>query len=210
MKKIKWFLLLGLILIFLVTWIANRRIEKVTKDLVYKDVNSIPKNKVGLLLGTSKYLRSGELNQYFENRIQATVDLYNAKKIEFIVISGDNRKLSYNEPQDMKRELLLRGIPEERIFLDYAGFRTYDSVIRMNKIFGQNNFTIISQDFQNRRAIFIAMKMNLQAIGYNATDVDVYNGFKTNIREKFARVKVFLDLMIHKEPKFLGESIEIK
>ncbi len=210
MKKIKWFLLLGLILISLVTWIANRRIEKVTKDLVYKDVNSIPKNKVGLLLGTSKYLRSGELNQYFENRIQATVDLYNAKKIEFIVISGDNRKLSYNEPQDMKRELLLRGIPEEKIFLDYAGFRTYDSVIRMNKIFGQNNFTIISQDFHNRRAIFIAMKMNLQAIGYNATDVDVYNGFKTNIREKFARVKVFLDLMIHKEPKFLGESIEIK
>ena len=125
MKKIKWFLLLGLILISLVTWIANRSIEKVTKDLVYKDVNSIPKNKVGLLLGTSKYLRSGELNQYFENRIQATVDLYNAKKIEFIVISGDNRKMSYNEPQDMKRELLLRGIPEERIFLDYAGFRTY-------------------------------------------------------------------------------------
>jgi SanA protein len=210
MKKIKWFLLLGLILISLVTWIANRRIEKVTNDLVYKDVNSIPKNKVGLLLGTSKYLRSGELNQYFENRIQATVDLYNAKKIEFIVISGDNRKMSYNEPQDMKRELLLRGIPEERIFLDYAGFRTYDSVIRMNKIFGQSNFTIISQDFHNRRAIFIAMKMNRQAIGYNATDVDVYNGFKTNIREKFARVKVFLDLMIHKEPKFLGESIEIK
>ena len=82
MKKIKWFLLLGLILISLVTWIANRRIEKVSKDLVYKDVNSIPKNKVGLLLGTSKYLRSGELNQYFENRIQATVDLYNAKKIK--------------------------------------------------------------------------------------------------------------------------------
>ena len=160
MKKIKWFLLLGLILISLVTWIANRSIEKVTKDLVYKDVNSIPKNKVGLLLGTSKYLRSGELNQYFENRIQATVDLYNAKKIEFIVISGDNRKMSYNEPQDMKRELLLRGIPEERIFLDYAGFRTYDSVIRMNKIFGQSNFTIISQDFHNRRAIFIAMKIN--------------------------------------------------
>jgi SanA protein len=165
MKKIKWFLLLGLILISLVTWIANHRIEKVTKDLVYKDVNSIPKNKVGLLLGTSKYLRSGELNQYFENRIQATVDLYNAKKIEFIVISGDNRKMSYNEPQDMKRELLMHGIPEEKIFLDYAGFRTYDSVIRMNKIFGQSNFTIISQDFHNRRAIFIAMKNSAHQIG---------------------------------------------
>ena len=105
-------------------------------------------------------------------------------KIEFIVISGDNSKKDYNEPLDMKNELIKAGIPPEKIYLDYAGFRTYDSVIRLDKIFGQKKFTVISQDFHNRRAIYIARHLNLQAIGFNAKDVDVYNGFKTKLREK--------------------------
>ena len=110
----------------------------------------------------------------------------------------------------MKNELIKLGIPSDKIYLDYAGFRTYDSVIRLYKIFGQNSFTIISQEFQNRRAIFIAKWLDLSAVGYNADDVDIYNGFKTKLREIFSRVKVFFDLMINKQPKFLGEKIEIK
>ena len=110
----------------------------------------------------------------------------------------------------MKEELLKNGIPENRIFLDYAGFRTYDSVIRMSKIFGQNSFTVISQEFHNRRAIYIARHFGLNVTGFNAKDVDIYNGFKTKLREKFARVKVFIDILTNKQPKFLGEQIEIK
>jgi len=110
---------------------------------------------------------------------------------------------------DMWLSQEFNGIPEGRIVLDYAGFRTYDSVIRINKIFGQTSFTIISQGFHNRRAIYIAKCFNLNAIGYNAKDVNSASAFKTNLREKFARVKVFVDLLINKEPKFLGEKIEI-
>ena len=209
-KKLKWIIIIFTILIVAIIWIANNKIEKFTDNFVYTDLKEIPHNKVGLLLGTSKFLKSGLPNQYFANRIKSTVDLYKSNKIDFVVISGDNGKKEYNEPLDMKNELIKSGIPENKIYLDYAGFRTYDSVIRMDKIFGQTRFTIISQDFHNRRAIYIACHMDLHAVGYNAADVDLYNGFKTKLREKFARVKVFVDLVIDKEPKFLGQRIEIK
>ncbi len=155
-KKIKWFLIIAIIIIVGFVWIANSVINNNTNALVYDDTTKIPYNKVALLLGTSKNLNSGQPNQYFANRIKATVDLYKAHKIEIIVISGDNSKKDYNEPLDMKAELIKQGIPEDKIYLDYAGFRTFDSVIRMNKIFGQSSFTIISQKFHNQRAVYIA------------------------------------------------------
>lgn len=127
-----------------------------------------------------------------------------------VVISGDNSREGYNEPEDMKSELMLRGIPEDKIYLDYAGFRTLDSVVRMEKIFGQKSFTIISQKFHNQRAIYIAYAKELQVVGYNAEDVNAYSGFKTQLREKFARVKLFLDLWTGKNPKFLGEPVIIQ
>jgi SanA protein len=209
-KKLISICLCALFGILAIIWFANRRIEKSTNNYIYKDLKEVPYNKVGLLLGTSKYLKSGQPNQYFINRIKAAVDLFNSHKIDFIVLSGDNRKKSYNEPEEMKIELLKYGIPENKIYLDYAGFRTYDSVIRMSKIFGQKQFTIISQDFHNRRAVYIALHLHLEGIGYDAQDVNFYNGFKTKLREKFARVKMFIDIVTHKKPKFLGPQIEIK
>lgn len=209
-RRIKWSILIGAVLIFAVIVCANYAVRHTAKAFIYQNIDSIPQNKAGLLLGTSKLLRSGLPNQYFQNRIQATVDLYKAGKIEVVVISGDNSRKGYNEPEDMKSELMLRGIPEDKIYLDYAGFRTLDSVVRMEKIFGQKSFTIISQKFHNQRAIYIAYAKGLQAVGYNAEDVNAYSGFKTQLREKFARVKLFLDLWTGKNPKFLGEPVIIQ
>ena len=163
---------------------ANSTINKQTENKIYTETNSIPENKVGLLLGTSKFLRNGKSDQYFENRIAATVQLFKTGKIKNIVISGDNSKKEYNEPEDMKNELTKRGVPEKHIYLDFAGFRTYDSVYRMKEIFGQDRFTIISQKFHNQRAVYIANSLKLDAVGFNAKDVNAYNGFKTKIREK--------------------------
>ena len=210
-KKVYIPTILILIILSLVSilW-ANSTINKQTESRMYSDTDSIPENNVGLLLGTSKFMRNGNSNQYFENRISATIQLYKAGKIKNVVISGDNSKKDYNEPEDMKNELIKRGIPEDRIYLDFAGFRTYDSVFRMKEIFGQDRFTIISQEFHNQRAVYIASALKLNAIGFNAKDVNAYNGFKTKIREKFARVKMFIDLIFEKKPKFLGDKIEIK
>lgn len=162
------------------------------------------------MLGTSKYLKSGRPNQYFDYRILATETLYKSGKISDIVISVDNSRKDYNEPQDMKDELIKRGIPENKIYLDYAGFRIYDSEYRMKEIFGQNRFTIISQRFHNQRAIYIANALHLDAVGFNAKGVDVYNGFKTKVREKLAIAKVVIDFILKTKPKFLGENIIIE
>jgi SanA protein len=209
-KALKWTAISGVILSLLFILIANYKIDHTTENQIYTNTELIPHNKAGLLLGTSKYLKSGKPNLFFQYRILATESLYKSGKIENIVISGDNSRQEYNEPQDMKEELIKRGIPENRIYLDYAGFRTFDSVYRMKEIFGQTSFTIISQEFHNQRAIYIANHLQLNTVGFNAKDVDAYNGFKTKVREKFARVKVLLDLFFGKNPKFLGEKIIIK
>lgn len=190
--------------------ICNQIINKHAESKIYATTDSIPQNKVGLLLGTSPKLKNGNNNLYFDYRILATCELYEAGKIKYILISGDNRKVDYNEPEEMKKALMQKGIPENVIYLDYAGFRTLDSVIRSKEVFGQDSITIISQRFHNERAIYLAEQYGITAIGYNAKDVDAYAGLKTKIRELFARVKVFIDLAIDKKPHFLGEKIIIK
>ncbi len=181
------------------------------KGKLYTDASAIPFNKVGLLLGTGKYLANGNVNLYYKYRLQAVKALYQQKKIEFILVSGDNSRESYNEPQEFKDDLMAIGVPEDKIFLDYAGFRTLDSVVRAKKIFGLQGFTIISQKFHNERALYIARSKGIDAIGFNARDVSRRYGLKIKIRENFARVKMMLDLyLLSKQPKFLGEKIEIK
>jgi SanA protein len=187
----------------------NFYVEQKTKDYIYDDVNNIPENEVGLLLGTSKYLTSGMENLYYTYRIQAAVELYENKKIDIIIVSGDNSTKEYNEPVMMMNDLVEKGVKKEDIVLDYAGFRTLDSVVRSKEIFEQNKITIISQKFHNERAIFIAMIKDIDAIGYNAKDVNIRYGFKTQVREYLARVKMFFDIAVNKQPKFLGEKILI-
>ena len=189
---------------------ADKIIKSASKIYLYSDLIEIPYKKVGLVLGTTKFLKNGQINLYYQYRIDAAVALYQTGKISYIVVSGDNSRKTYDEPTQMKADLVLNGVPEEVIFLDYAGFRTLDSVIRIKEIFSQDDFTIISQRFHNERAVYLAKKYGLNAVAFNAKDVSKYYGFKTNIREKLARVKVFVDLLINKKPRFLGEKIEIQ
>ena len=114
------------------------------------------------------------------------------------------------EPKTIKNDLVAEGIPSEKIFLDYAGFRTLDSMVRAKEVFGLENVTVISQKFHNERAIYLAKKKGLIAIGYNAKDVTGNSGLKIRLREYLARVKVFIDLLFNTQPKFFGELIEIK
>jgi SanA protein len=202
--------IITILLVILILY-CNIRINHVANPYIYHDTAACPKFRAGLLLGTSKYVSNGKPNQYFINRIDAAVKLYKAGKIRCIIVSGDNSSLNYNEPMRMKRELIKRGIPANVIFVDYAGFRTLDSVIRAREIFGQIAYIIISQEFHNKRAIFIARRNGIYAYGFNADDVGSIDGFFTRVREIFARVKVFMDIYIfHVQPRFLGEKIIIE
>lgn len=190
---------------FLLLLWSNYRVYAVSKDHISSNLNDLPNAKTALLLGTSRLLKGGKQNWYFEFRIRACVDLYNSGKVKNILISGDNSRVEYNEPEDMKQELIKRGVPAHKIFLDYAGFDTYDSVLRAWKIFGQTEFIVVSQKQHNQRAVYIARRNGLTAYGYNATDVKKMGGIKTKIREYFACVKAFLDVLFNVDPYFLGE-----
>ncbi|WP_062147927.1 SanA/YdcF family protein [Beggiatoa leptomitoformis] len=181
-----------------------------TQDRVYSDIQTVPTKSLALLLGTSKYVANGRTNLYFRYRIEATAQLYHAGKIRHIIVSGDNRKASYNEPLDMQKALLEAGIPVQAITLDYAGFRTLDSVVRAHEVFSQNDFIIVSQAFHNQRALFISDFYGIQAIGFNAKDVPLSLDPKTPVREYLARFKAVLDLYIlNTQPRFLGDKIHI-
>lgn len=209
-KKKLWISLLvsGSLLLSLI-FTCDCIISATAKGQTYDDTARIPANRVGLLLGTSPQLSNGRPNLYFNYRIEATVALYNAGKISRILVSGDNRQLNYNEPVRMHRALVARGIPDSVIIMDYAGIRTLDSVVRASKVFGQKSITIISQQFHNERALYIARSNGIEAIGFNAKDVNASSGLKTNLRELLARVKVFIDLLTGKTPRHLGEPITI-
>lgn len=213
MKKLikttfKIFLLLIVAGFIFIAW-ANYSIKKESDASVSYNIADVPETKTALLLGTSKNLNSGVPNAYFYNRIQAAIDLYKSGKIKYIIVSGDNSTKDYNEPEDMLLTLMKYGIPQDHIFLDHAGFRTLDSVVRAKEIFGQTKLIIISQKFHNERAVFLAKKNGIEAYGYNAKDVNKYAGFKTNMREYLAKAKAYWDLIFGVEPKFGGEKILI-
>ncbi len=203
-NKYFWRIVGGLSLWLLLVIIAcNVQVNRKTAKALYDDLNLVPACEVGLLLGTNPYLKNGLPNKYFLYRIEAAVQLYQAKKIQYILVSGDNHRNDYNEPEEMKKALIKKGIPETSILMDYAGFRTLDSVVRAKTVFGKERFMIISQRFHNERALYLAQYNHIKAVGFNAQDVTAYYGLKTRVREYLARLKLFIDLWFEVNPKFL-------
>lgn len=193
-----------------VVLICNTIVVRSTSGKLFGLAENTPKHKVGLLLGTSKYVKNGQINLYYRYRIEAARKLYEEGKIEYILVSGDNGTIQYNEPRTFRKDLVAAGIPEDRIILDFAGFRTLDSIVRAQKVFGQNELIIISQAFHNQRAVYIAQSKGIEAVGFNAQDVTLGYGFKVQFRELLARTMMMFDLyLINRQPKFLGEQIVI-
>ena len=161
-KKVAIIFLLGCLLVVTSIYVSNKVIINNAEGKLFNSTENISKNKVGLLLGTVKYLSDGRINLYYQFRLNAAVELYKAEKIDFILVSGDNGSEGYDEPTDFKNDLIESGIPESKIYLDYAGFRTLDSVVRVKDVFGQTSVTIISQQFHNERALYLANHFDIE------------------------------------------------
>lgn len=175
------------------------------RGLIHDRVGDVPRCKVALLFGTTDRIQGRE-NLYYRYRIDAAEALWKAGKIDTLIVSGDNRTPWYNEPQTMRRSLIERGIPSERIVCDFAGLRTLDSVVRAKKVFGANEILFISQRFHLQRAIYLAKAHGLKAHGFAAKDVEGKAGSRTRLREVGARVKMWLDVnLLDTEPRHLGD-----
>ena len=208
--KIRLAALLCVAAALLSTIAARGWIEADTDGRIFKAATEIPNRRVGLVLGCSPHLQGTRPNFYFLYRVQAARELFDAGKIDYLLVSGDNHIRTYDEAGAMKAALVGMGIPAERIVCDYAGFSTLDSVVRAREVFGQDRITIISQRFHVQRAVFIARRKGLDAVGYCAQDLTTRYGLPTRLREQLARVKTVLDLyLLRRQPRFLGPPVII-
>ena len=198
---------LGLGVAFLILWGgADAAIRVASSGRVYSKttVDAVPSARAAVVLGCSRTVRGGLGNLYYQRRIRAAADLYASGKVRAVVVSGDNHVKSYDEPTDMKGDLVACGVPADRIVCDYAGFRTLDSVIRASKVFGLNDFIVVSQPFHVRSAVFLARGFGINAVGYEAEDVSGRHSVKTCLREQLAKIAALIDVVIRRQPKFLG------
>lgn len=172
----------------------------------YSDIENVPYKKMALVLGTSKYVSGDDYNLFYHFRIEAANELIQNNKVDYLLLSGAKDGL-YNEPEKMKEDLLKRGVSENKILLDYKGFRTWDSVIRVKEVFGENDFIIVSQQFHIQRALFIASLNDIEARAYIAKNPPVYQAFRTYVRELFARVKLIFDVIFQVRSEFEEKKV---
>ena len=183
----------------LVVLLANRWVINATDSMLYKDSSLMPDNEVGLVLGCSPFASSGGPNPQFRGRMQAAADLYRLGKVKRLILSGANPDSRYNEPKKMREALLELGVPTEAMVLDFAGDSTYESVDRAGKVFSLTSYTIVTQKYHAYRALFLARKLGMRAVAYQAPIEGVTGpGFRHPPREVFARLLAVLDVLIYR------------
>lgn len=208
LKRVFFGLFIIILLVMATALGLDRWISWRTAPFIYEDVASLPHRQVGVVLGTAKYYRTGVINQYYLYRIQGALNAYNSGKVNYLLLSGDNALQSYNEPKNMRRDLIKAGVDPSDIVLDYAGFRTLDSIVRTRKVFDTNDFIIITQRFHCERALYIAQHLGIQAQCYAVPSPK--NMLSVRFREVGARLGALADLYLMKrEPRFLGPLVPI-
>jgi SanA protein len=209
-KKLIKIILVLLFACMIFILLCNLWVVYCTRQYNYFSIESLPSNDVALVLGTSRNTEKGKENLFFRYRMEATARLFKEGKIKYIILSGNNDSKYYNEPQDMQKALMNLGVPENVMTLDYAGFRTFDSIVRCKEVFNQDNFTIISQYFHNARALYIAHNEGINAISFAAQDVPDGYSMRTLVREYLARPKAVLDVHVLRPSADVTSNIEIK
>jgi len=200
-RVVKWAIKTAIALTFtgaIAVLAANWWVVHSTSEQVYFDIDELPANDVGLVLGTSKFVRSGKENLFFRYRMEASARLWKAGKVKYLILSGNNDSEYYNEPADMQRALVKLGVPVSVMTLDYAGYRTFDSVVRCKEVFNQEKITVISQNFHNARALFISNHEGIEAIAFAAQDVPDGYSLRTLLREYLARPNMLLDVYVQR------------
>ncbi len=188
------------------TFAAFSVIRLETKKYISETIAEVPHTDSAVILGAST-LKNGSLSAVLKHRVDTAIELYEKKKVNKILVTGDNGTLSYNEVNPVRIYLLEKGIPDKDIFLDHAGFDTYSSMYRARDIFLAGRITIVTQSFHLPRAVYIARMLGMDAYGMSADKSE----YKTRnyVREVFANVKAVMDLVLKREPKYLGDEIPL-
>jgi SanA protein len=190
---------------------ANAWVVSATRELIVDDMARLGVHDVGVVLGTSPYTRYGNRNLLFTHRMMAAAELYAAGHVRHLLLSGANPDRTYNEPRKMYQALRRLGVPDDALTFDFAGFRTLDSVVRAQRVFGLDRFVIISQRYHDYRALFIARYNGAEAVAYIRPQEDRRQPLRAEAREYLARFKAVIDLfLLSKGPRFLGPQRRIE
>jgi SanA protein len=186
----------------------NSSIKNKSKSFIFNDISKLPKCYTAIVLG-AKVFPDGRPSNYLQDRLDKAIELYKRKKVSRFLLSGDHGQTNYDEVNNMKAYLIKNGIDTKDIFLDHAGFDTYNTMVRAKEIFEVKDAIIVSQDFHLPRAIYIAREKGIKAYEITADNQEYANLKSLYRREKIANIKAFLEILINKKPKFLGEKIPI-
>lgn len=210
-KYIKRIFLSGVIVFILgicLTAYSNIYILKQADGYLYQTINGLPHAQAVMILGARVY-NNGQMSDMFRDRVDTAIQVYQAGIVSKILVSGDHGTHGYDEVNTAREYLLTKGIPAEDIFLDHAGFDTYDSMYRARDIFDVETLIISTQDFHLTRAVYLARALGIEAYGISA-DRRSYVAIKRNqLREILARFKAFLNIVFHSGPRYLGAPIPI-
>ena len=195
------------LLMSLLSWAAERRLESLAAAYISDDAARLPAVPVALVLGAAPIGPEGGPNRYFVYRLDAAAALYTAGKVKYLLVSGDNSRADYDEPTAMREGLIQRGVPAEAIYRDFAGFRTLDSILRAESVFGQTRMIIVSQRFHLSRAIFLAREQGIEAWGFEAQDVTRAYSLMTELRRYPSALRAYVDVWFDTPPRYTGARI---
>lgn len=216
LRYAKWFLMsLGamLLLATLLFIAGNFWVLASTARFIDDNINECRPTDVAIVFGTSHWTRSGFRNPYFHSRMRTSAQLIADQRVSHLLISGDNRTQSYNEPRAMWRDLSRRGVPADQLTMDFAGFSTYDTLVRARDVFQLDNALLVTQRWHLPRAIFIGRALGMDVTGCAADDEAAAGEWRLKLREWVARVATLGDLYVWgREPYFLGpaEPIDVQ
>ncbi|MCK4782066.1 YdcF family protein [Candidatus Parcubacteria bacterium] len=195
-------------LLILGIYLINSRVKEQSAVYIFSDINNAPEAQTALILG-AKVFKQERMSSMLEDRSLTALELYYNGKVKKILISGDHGKKDYDEVNTVKNWLLQKGVLAEDIFLDHAGFDTYDSLFRAKHIFQVESLIIITQNFHLPRAVYLGRNLGIDAYGLIA-DKHSYRNIQYNeFREKIANIKSFFELNLQLGSKYLGEPIPI-
>jgi SanA protein len=192
----------------LMAWLAERRLDQQARAESFSDAAKIPEADVALVLGTAPIGPEGGPNRYFVYRLDAAAALWKAGKVKYFIVSG-NRDGSYDEPTAMRAGLVERGVPADVIYRDFAGWRTWDSVLRARDVYGQRRLIVISQGFHLDRALFIARHAGIEAWGFEARDVEAPYSILTTLRRYPSALRAYYDAWTNAPVREGGEKVSI-
>lgn len=206
-RKILKLSLFALVVITILVLYSNLAVERSGSTGVYS-VNESFSSDVAIILG-AKVLSNGSPSTVLADRLDTGIQLYKTGRVKKLLLTGDHGQTNYDEVNNMRRYAVSKGVPEEDIFMDHAGFSTYDSMYRARDIFLVNKAVIVTQDFHLPRSLYIARSLGLDAKGIIADKRKYAGASYLSFREVFARTKAFLQLSINMKPKYLGPAIPI-